>query len=183
MVENVLFCFPIFFWDFRWWFRTSWKFVSSLLMGTKRCIYRCIFCLFYENQTRMCQQNKIWNNMWTCNHKLEPNHCICFVFCVTCFYALSGMISTCLLQWKGRRWRPLHLWTWQFWTLRSSIHPKKKRPINLNNDYLYIIYTLFIHYLYIIYKIFIHYLYIIYTFFTIFIHYLYTIYTLLIHYL
>ena len=49
--ENVLFGFPIFFFDFRWWFRTSWKFVSILLISAKRCIYRCNFCLFHETST------------------------------------------------------------------------------------------------------------------------------------
>ena len=46
MFENVLFGFPILFLNFRWWFGISCKFVSSLLMSTKRCIYACNWCKF-----------------------------------------------------------------------------------------------------------------------------------------
>ena len=80
MIENVLFGFPILFWIFDGdsglvgkLYRVSWWAPKAAYIDAI-----VVFCLFYANQTRMCQQKKYET---TCEHattNLKPNQLLIY---------------------------------------------------------------------------------------------------------
>ena len=82
--KTCLFCFPVFFLDFRWWCEIAGHLAMFLVSDREGHVFYFLHVISCDktniawfdqdaciNQTRMCQKNKSWlaNTMWTLNHK------------------------------------------------------------------------------------------------------------------